>query len=358
MIKWNERIAEILADMAGTGSAQATKKSIMTVSDLASDGGLSTEEADRFVDLVVDESVLLQNIRVHRTTDPSGTISKLNITGPITKLATEGVATTTLSKPTSSSVEYATKKTVSAIDISGEVQEDNIEKDAGRNTIMGTMTKQIGTDMERLAIEGDTTVSGSTAEDLLMKANDGFLKLSASGTGATLLDAGAQRPTMLLLQHMMRQMSTKYRRDLSRLRWIMSANAALDLAEEIAGINPVYSAQIGGLADATKQSGMIPTLVGVRPLVVPMMPEDLALTGAGSGDTGSVILLCDPMNLIYVVQRALTIEWERVARADKWESTIHMRSDFIIEDASAIVKAHNIDMTTSANPYGADVAGT
>lgn len=350
---WNERIADILAGMASSGSGQAARKAIMTTSDLSSAGGITSEDATRFIDLVVDESALLQNIRVHRTSDPSGDISKLNVTGPITRLATEGTATTTTHKPTATSVAYATKKTVSALDISGEVQEDNIEKDQGRNTILNAMTKQIANDMERLGLEGDTTTQGSDDEAMLLKANDGFLKLTASGTGSHLVDAGATRPTMLLLKAMMRALPTKYRRDLTALRWIISSNCALDIAEEIAGINPVYSAQIGALSDNTKQNGLIPTLFGVRPLIVPLMPETLALTGEGSGDTATVIMLCNPQNLIYVVQRALTIEWERVPRSDSWESTIHMRSDFVIENTDAIVKAHNVNMDTTADGYGA-----
>lgn len=329
-----------------------TQKSAMTTADLQS-SGLKNEDAERFINSVVGESVLLSNIRVHRTDSPSGDISKLNFTGPVTQKATEATTFTDTSKPVNTTVSYVTKKTVSAIDISGEVTEDNIEGQGGRQTIMDAMTTKIANDMETLAIEGDDSIAGTSAIEKLLKTNDGFHIQTASGSGAHLVSAAGRRASMLFLMGMLRNLPTKYRKNLDRLRWIMSSNVALDLQQELAALNPGYALGNGGaLADQLKVSGGLPKLHGIMPLVVPLLPEDLTLDGT-AGDTGSFIWLTDPNNLIYVVQRDMTIEWERVARKDAWEATVHMRTDFIIEEIDAVVKGVNVNTNTAAAAYGA-----
>lgn len=335
---------------AGVLDAETMRKSPLLTTDLTSYGGLKAEEASGFIDLVVAESVLLQNIRIHRTDAPSGTLSKMTVSGPITQGAAEGTAVADTSKPTASSVDYVTKKTVSQMDISGEFTEDNIEGQGGRNTVLNMMTKQIGNDMETLSLEGDTSETGTTAKQKLIKVNNGFLKLTASGTGAHIVDCGGTGVSLALLVTMLRAMPTKWRRNLGDLRWIMSANTELSLIAQLATIPAGLG--ISGLSDTTKVSGALPgTLLGIKPLVVPLMPEDLAIDGVDD-DTGTVIMLCNPQNLVYVVQRDLMIEWERVPRGDLWQSTIHMRTDQIVENTDAVVRTTNLNADIAATPYG------
>jgi len=297
---------------------------------------MANEEADRFITQVVDESALLRTIRVHRTSTPSGDLSKLNITGPVTEKATENTDSGNTSKPVNTSVSYATMKTRSALNISGEVQEDTIEGGGARNTIMNAMVLQIANDMENLAIEGDSSIAGSvTASDRLLKSNNGFHALTGSGSNVHQVDAGGLRCSYRLLLAMRRAMPTKWARDLTKLRWIMSQKCALDLSEEWGG-------RVTDLGDALRRTGELPPILGIPVLEVPLMPTDLTIDGT-SGATGSFIWLTNPLNLIYVVQRELTVEWERVPRADRDEATIHMRSDFIIEEDDAIVKANNVN---------------
>lgn len=326
--------------LAGEMANAGIIKKALETGDVSSHGGLKEEAANKFIDLVVNESALLQNIRVHRTDKPAGIMAKLNVTGPITYGVAEGSTPATTSKPVASSVEYVTKKTVSLIDITGEFTEDNIEGASGRSTILGMMTKQIGNDMESLALEGDEAISGSEPEDLLYKTNNGFIKLTAAGSGAHLINCGGANvgdTGMELLYTMLRSMPNKYKKDLSKLRWIMSENTRLDLAAMLMS----KGGSLGGaLAGSAFTEGQLPaTILGVKPLVVPLMPENLTV---GGEDDGTCIFLTDPRNLVYVVQRDLSIEWERVPRGDKWEATIHMRSDFIIENTDAVVRTKDL----------------
>jgi HK97 family phage major capsid protein len=329
---------------------EGISKAAFATTDMGA-GTIKRSDADRFIDLVVDESVLLKSVRVHRTDAPSGTISKLLVTGPVTRGASEGVEQTNTRKPSNSSVDFATKKTMSCLDVTGEAVEDNPEGEGGRTTILGAFTKQIGNDMEQLALEGDTAIAGVTDTEALLSTNDGYLKLLRSGTGAAQFDASADAPSLKLLMAMLRKMPTKYRRNKAALRWIMSENTALLLLEELANTGNANAFR-SALGDAAVTNGGLQPIFGIMPLVVPLMPEDLTMDGT-SGDTGTNIILTDPMNLIYVVQREIKVEWERKPRKDTDEATISMRTDFIIENAEAAVKANNVNVNGWVGRYGA-----
>jgi hypothetical protein len=72
---------------------------------------------------------------------------------------------------------------------------------------------------------------------------------------------------------------------------------------------------------------------------VPLMPEDLTY---GSNSDATQMWLTPLQNLIWFVQREVTIEWDRVPRSDKWETTIHWRGDVQVESSAMVVIAENI----------------
>lgn len=313
-------------------------------------GSIKRADADRFINLMVDQSTLLKAIRVVRTDSPSGTFSKLDVSGPVTRIAAQGTDPSDTRKPTNTVVSYAVAKTISCLDITGEVMEDNPEGESGKNTILDAMLMQIGNDMEQLAIEGDSSISGTSDEELLLKANDGFLKLTASGTGAHQVDAAGDAPSTQLLKAMLKKLPTRYRRDKNKLRWIMSENTALVLSQQLTNAGNANAFR-SALGDSTLVDGGLPKIHGISPLIVPLMPEDLTIDGT-SGDAGAAIWLCDPMNLIYVVLRDLAVEWMRQPRKDTDEATITMRTDFCVENTDAVVRAMNVNLEDDAAYYG------
>lgn len=299
------------------------------------------ELADTFIDLTINESKFLSMIRTHRTNRPAGDITKLTVSGYVLRGATENSAATETRRPTTSAVSYSTKKLVGAIDLSGEVGEDNIEGEGGRNTIMNSMLAQIANNWEELAIEGDESVVGATDYAALVSANDGFNALASLANGSHILSAAGGKASYALLTKMLRQMPTKYR-DKSRLRFFVSADSFQDLVDE-------QAARVTQDADAVRASGMLSTRVGVPIVEIPLWPQDLAITGTAS--LGTFILLCDPQNLINVIQRDIRIEWQRQSRKDIDEGTVFMRNDFVIENHDAVVKATNVSIDTAASYY-------
>lgn len=299
------------------------------------------ELATQFINLVVEESVLLKSIRVHRTDKPSGDLTKLTVSGPVTESASENTEGTETRRPTSTGLTYTTAKSRSMMDLSGETEEDNIEGAGGRASIMRAMISAISNDMEDMGIQGDDSLAGTDDTSRLRRTNDGFHVLTASGEGARVFDAGGTRVSRELLSQMIKNMPTKYRRNPGKLRFIMSLNTQQSFNDDIVD-------RTTNLGDAALTGQQIAPY-GVPILPVPLMPEDLTLTGTDS--LGTFIWLCDPKNFIYVVQRMLRVEWERVPRKDISEMTAYMRTDFLVENTDAVVKATGVTLDETADRY-------
>ena len=63
------------------------KSSVITPASFTAPGALSREEADRFIDYVVDQSFLKNNARIERMNAPTKTIAKVGIGRKILKPA-------------------------------------------------------------------------------------------------------------------------------------------------------------------------------------------------------------------------------------------------------------------------------
>ena len=100
-----------------------------------------------------------------------------------------------------------------------------------------------------------------------------------------------------------------------------------------------------GGGDVALSRGTVPGPWGIPMLEVPLMPEDLSY--GTSGTDGSEIWLTPLKNLVYFVQREITIEFDRKPRQDVWEVTIHFRVDFEVENPDLVCMAQNVAMSGS-----------
>jgi hypothetical protein len=304
---------------------------------------MNRQQANRFIDLVVDESVLIKMSRVVKVNHPKGEINKLDL-GDI---VTEGAHTTsraTTRTPSERIVTYDMEKYRSAFDLKTDFMEDNLERAGIRDTLLQMFSKRIAIDTELAAIEGDdsvTTGDGQTDENNLLGVNDGWQKILENAVpAAQQLDAAGFAPSKRLYYDMKRLIPSRYRAAKPNYTWVTPSGPAdkwaLDWSDrETAG---------GDRALATNQR---PGPWGIPMLEVPLMPENLPF--GTSGVDGSSIWLTPLKNLIYFIQREITIEFDRQPRQDVWEVTIHFRVDFEVENVDLVILANNVSM--SGNDY-------
>lgn len=310
---------------------------------------LNRQQSDRFIDLVINESVLLKHCRVQRTNANKGEINKLDL-GTI---VTEGAHTTSIAStrvPTESVVTYDNEKYRSAFDLKTDFLEDNLEGKGIRDTLLTMFSKRISIDTEMAAIEGDDSLPTGDTQSVtnnLLGVNDGWsVILQANVPAAQQIDAAGAAPSKKLYYDMKRAIPSRYRAAKPDYVWIVPSGPSdkwqLDWSdrETSGGDNQL------GTANSLKFWGMTrPGPWGIPMLEVPLMPEDL--TWGTAGTDGSEIWLTPLKNLIYFVQRDITIEWDRRPRQDVWEVTIHFRVDFEVENCNMVVLAENVAMSGS-----------
>jgi len=304
----------------------------VTTDDLSAGGLMLPEQFDRFVDLTIDESVMLKMVRTERRTKPRGEIDKLNIGQPVTESAAENADTGNTYNPAFSKVEYTVKKVRSAFDLSTEALDENIEGENFRETIMNSFAKRISTDLELLAIQGDATTYASDNSVLgrLLKRLDGWYVQTNSG--CHYVDAGGAPVSKELFSGMIKALPTKYRQAYSDLRFFVSPTVYQDFVDSL-------SERATALGD-NALSGRAPvTVYGIPVVAVPMIPETL-----GASNDQTFIWLTFPKNFIMVIFREITVHWEFRPRKDAWENTTYTQVDFIIEDKDAIVRANNVGL--------------
>lgn len=148
---------------------------------------LAAEEADRFIDYVVDESVLKNNARVVRMNKPTKNIRALGLgtsrfLKPGSTFSQSDYQKTFVHNP----IELVTKKLRGCVAIYDDDLEDNIEADAFADHILRMVAGRIGNEMEEIAWIADTGSLGGFAADDARSLFDGWryqIRMSQASSG-------------------------------------------------------------------------------------------------------------------------------------------------------------------------------
>jgi len=306
---------------------------------------LNTQQANRFIDLVIDTSTLIKKVRTRRINHQKGDINKLDLGN----IVTEGADTTTsvtTNVPSESKIHYSTEKYRSAFDLTTDFTEDNLEGRSIRDTLLTMFSKRISIDSEMAFIEGDeslTTGDLQSKENNLLGPNDGIVKILTDNTpAAQQINAGGKASSKKLFYDMKRKIPSRYRVAKPAYRFLTPTSVYDKWMWDISEVET-------GAGDTATQGNVNRSPLGIPMVDVPLMPEDLSI-GTSVSD-GTKIILTPLQNLIYFIQRDITIEWDRQPRKDMWEVTIHFRADFQVENRDMCVIAHNVSES------GTDYAG-
>jgi len=316
------------------GAGDKLQKAITTTT-LDGGGRLNQEQANAFIDLTVDSSTLLKMCRVLRRSNPKGEFDKLLFGDVVTEGADELEDTGNVFEPTHSKVEYSTKKLRSAIDISRETLEENIEGTGYRSTVMTSLGTRIGTDLELLAIQGDETAYAAvnTRRGRLLRRNDGWFKQGLSGHT---VDVQGGTITKTIFSQLIRALPVQFKQNRAALRFFASPSIVQDYRDQLANRETT-------LGD-NSLTGAGPLMVFGVPIVeIPLIPEDLnSLNGSDVWGDASFIWLTYPQNFVHVITRDIEVYWEFKPRKDGWESTTYTRVDDIYENVDALVTGYNL----------------
>jgi HK97 family phage major capsid protein len=303
-----------------------------TSGDLAAGGLLNPEQSTKFVQGIIDNSVIINECRREPMAATKRQIDKLTYAGTILqKPNAVGTAPSTTSKPTASKVTLDAQECIVAVDIGYDALEDSIEGQGLYNTILGLTAKQLAFDMDDLILNGVQS-SGTTYLDIL----DGVFEQISTYT----YDALAATMSDTVLFKILKKMPSKYvNAQESSMRFYVSHLARLDYVAALAakGVNEAF---VRYLIEARE-----PMYNGIPVRKVPAVKTESITEGTGTAN-GSKALLINPANIVWGIHRDITYEFQRQPRKRIVEVTITCRIDVKLEEELACVKATNVKHST------------
>jgi len=325
-------------------NSQLLQKADLAVSDLTANGGLlNPEQSNAFIRKLIVQPTLLNATRTVVMNSPQKEINKIGFGKRILRAGGAGVALTNpaiqgafdpvaeaaaRAAPTTEKIQLNTKEVLAEIRLPYDVIEDNIERgtvgvqgDSGatgtqggiKDLIMEMIAERAALDLEELALLGDTT-----SADPFLALTNGFLALS----NQNVVDAGAVAIHKGIFKAGVKTMPDQYLRNRSALRNYVSIDNETEFRDSLANRET-------SLGDANLQGNnrLYAFGTGIEPV---------ALMPAAQG------LLCDPQNLIFGIQRKVSIEVAKDIARREYQVVLSARVDFQVEEVAAVVKYSNI----------------
>jgi hypothetical protein len=322
------------------------RKADIAIADLASNGGeLSPEQGAAFIRKLIKQPTLIRVCRVVEMVAPIRKINKIGFGTRILRKATSGVAlpqnaqvTNGLggrAKPTTEQLELTTAEQIAEVRIPYDVMEDNIERattatnelpntgPAGlRQTIIDLIAERAALDMEELALLADVNyVNGADPDDqAYLSQFDGWLKKGA--TLGNVYDAAGASISKAIFKQGLKSMPSQYQRNKVALNHFVSVNNETEYRDTLADRGTALGDQM--------TQGTSPTFAYGSPVIpVALMPENLGL-------------YTDPLNLIFGIQRQVSMEFDKDISARVYIIVLTARIAFQVEETLALVEYENI----------------
>jgi Phage capsid family len=306
------------------------QKADLALSDLTGGGGiLQPETAQKFMRILIDESVVMKLATVVPMKSYKMEVPKIRFAGRILRAGQTGVALSTgdRAKPNLTNVELNAALFKAEVRLPNEVLEDNIERDQLKQTIMQLMGEAISRDMDEVIVQGDPSSSDPFLANL---PSGGMLIQSVSNV----VDAQTQSLNKNVLKSQLKQMPTPFLRNSSLLQYLTHNYAEIDYRDTIA------SRQTPGgdayLIEGTNEA----SYSGIPVKKVPLFPTNL-----GSGTNCTDVILTDPKNVTVGIWREIRMETDKDVSAGVVIIVASLRFDMKYAEETAVVKAINVKVS-------------
>jgi hypothetical protein len=320
------------------------RKADLALADLAADGGLlQPEQGSSFIRKLIAMPTLIRACRVIEMIAPTRKINKIGFGTRILRAATQGVALGAPSgtglggraKPTTSQIQLDTEELIAQVNIPYDVMEDNIERatvanneasNTGpgglRQTILDLIGERSALDLEELGIKAKLSyTNGSDADDEdYLSLFDGWLQ-RASDDG-NVVDAQNATVNKNIFKDALKALPVQYQRNKAALRHFVSVNNETEYRDTLAERGtPLGDSMVTGNSAAFAYGSPI---------------EPVALMPEGND------LFTDPMNLIFGIQRQISLEFDKDITTRTYTIVLTCRVAFQVEEPAALSLVENI----------------
>lgn len=304
----------------------------IALADLQANGGmLSPEQANQFIDFVMEEPTVLRQARVVRMNAPRRKINRMGFASRILRAARQVgsaeddggndryVRKADRAAPQTSQIELNTSEVIAEVRIPYEVLEDNIEGDNFEAHILRQIAQRAALDLEELGLWADTA-----STDPYLALQDGWMKRAL--TDGNVLDWNSAGISPDLFASALLSMPQKYLKNLAQMRaWVTHAN--------IIKYRQKVSQRQTGYGDSAIQANIPLQAHGLT-------MEPAHLMSAGLNGEGGLVTF--PQNLLFGIQRDISIESDKDIRSREYIIVLTARVALQIDDADATVAIQEI----------------
>ncbi|CAA2141485.1 phage major capsid protein [Hyphomicrobium sp. ghe19] len=321
-----------------SSNSSLLRKADLAIADLQSNGGeLLPEQGAAFIRKLIKSPTLIRVCRVVEMTAPKRKINKIGFGSRILRKATSATALTQnqRSKPTTEQIELDVKEQIAEVRIPYDVMEDNIERAAAANneasntgpsglrqTIIDLIAERAALDLEELALQADKAFTDVSSPDnqAYLAQLDGWLK--RANADGNVVDAAHSPISKAVFKAGLKSLPSQYQRNKAALNHFVSVNNETEYRDTLADRGTALGDQM--------TQGTSPTFAYGSPIApVALMPEDKGL-------------FTDPLNLIFGIQRQMSMEFDKDITSRVYIIVLTCRVDFQIEETEAIVEYTNI----------------
>lgn len=253
------------------------ERAAITTEALAAAGKLNPQQANKFIDYVIDESVMRAMTRIERFRPEELYIDKIGVGKRVAMLASEAEDPRSRRGVSTSRVVLKPVDIVVPFEIGDRFKRFNIEGDDVEDHVIRMMAIQLANNLDELWIAGnnngivqledDVYPDGSTTQyvkDAYLSAFAGFLKLAESGH---VVDAENAALSASIFNKALLAMPTKFRKNKAMLKYLLSPDHEQGYRETVSG-------RLTGLGDQALQAQTNLTPFGVELMPVPLLERN------------------------------------------------------------------------------------
>lgn len=324
-------------------NADIIQKADFALSDLTDKGLLNPEQANKFIRKLIKEPTILREARTVEMSAPQRNINKIQFASAIMKPGptagdTQGqdgdvtiaLASGSRSSPTTEQIQLNTVEVMAEVRIPYDVIEDNIERgnigthQEGGNpaasggfmdTILTLMAERAALDLEDMALNGDEGLSTG-----LLALVDGYIVLGEDG--GNISDASGATISKEIFKDGVKTLPDQYLRQRNAMRNYVSHDNETEYRDTVAN-------RATAVGDSALQG-----LPEVFAFGVPIRPVSLMPASKG--------LFTNPLNLLWGVQRAMHLEWDKEITSRTLIIVLSARVAVQVEETEAMVVYNNI----------------
>lgn len=313
-------------------NAELAKRADMAIADLATAGKMNPDQANQFLDTVEENSSLLKQARVERMVANQKKINRIGFGARIMHAAPQGstpfaddngtndrwLAMANRVSPTTSQITLTAKEYMIECHVPYEIFEDNIEGQSLETRLMNQIVYRATLDMEEFALFSDTANGG----DADLAVQNGWLKLLTSN----IVDNASAGISPTMFKNGLLTLPQRYLGYLEQMKHFVSMANVIKYRD-------LVSQRIGGYGDSMLTGNGPVFAHGVSVEGTPRLAADTI---------GAKGILTFPQNLIFGIQRDISVETMKEIRAREIIIVLTVRIAFAVDDQLAAVKYVNI----------------